>query len=142
MVCPTPYKTLTALFASHLLFASLSLQGETILVSPQGKVKTIREGIARAIAGDTLLITAGVYRESTLLIDKQLTLVGQDHPVIDGGKQNEIMVITGHGVRVSGLTLRNGGYSSYQDIAAIRLLNALNAELTGNRIENSFFGIY
>ena len=72
-------------------------------------MKTIREGIARAIAGDTLLITAGVYRESTLLIDKQLTLVGQDHPVIDGGKQNEIMVITGHGVRVSGLTLRNGG---------------------------------
>ena len=59
-------------------------QTQTITVCPQCPIRTIAQGLAQAKENDTVIVEKGVYGESNLLIDKPLTLIGKDRPVIKG----------------------------------------------------------
>lgn len=131
------------LFASILLLLlALQTQARRIVVSPSGSVKTIAEGLSLVKNGDTLLITTGTYKESNLVINHTIVIRGEGNPVIDGQLKNEIILIKANGVVVEGLTIKNGGYSSYNDIAALRIMNVRDVVIRNNHIYNTFFGIY
>lgn len=114
----------------------------TIIVSENDQPQAIQHAINKAHDGDTILIHKGTYRENTINVNKRVFIKGVGGPVIDGEKKNEILVVNRDGVIIEGLTVRNGGYSSYNDIAAIRLVNVRNVIVRNNTLENTFFGIY
>lgn len=113
-----------------------------IRVSPGGPVRSIKQAIIQAKAGDTILVNAGLYREYNIGIDKPLTLRGIGYPVIDGEKKQEIINIKSNNVLLEGFLVQHSGYSSYNDIAAIRIINARNVIIRNNKLDDTFFGIY
>lgn len=103
---------------------------------------TLRAALAAALPGDTLHVHAGTYRESPLVVDKPLTLLGHGRPQLDGGHRGEILVITASQVTVRGFDIVRSGGGSIEDIAGIRVANASHVLLEDNRVSDCSFGIY
>ena len=114
----------------------------TIVVSPDGDVRTVGEAVRRAQPGGRIVVRAGTYREPTIVVDKPLEIVGDGWPVLDGEGAREIMAVGADDVTVRGLVLRNVGTSFTEDRAALRIVKASRCVIDGNRIENAFFGIF
>ena len=133
---------LRRLFCLMFVFGLNTLWAEKIEVCTSCSVKTIGEGITLASAGDTVIIKKGTYREFNLVIDKPLTLLGEDYPVIDGEDQGEIITITSDQVTVDGLFIINVGTSYTADYAAVRVVESKNFLIQNVVLEKLFFGIY
>lgn len=116
--------------------------GNVIKVGPSQKVTKIKDAIALATTGDTLLIYPGVYREGNITLQKSLTLMGEGYPILDGENEYEILTIHAQGAIVKGLKFINTGTGSIEDKAAIKILDSKNLRILNNRFENTFFGIY
>ena len=114
----------------------------TIVVAPNGPVRTIAAAIRLARPGARIVVTAGTYREPTIVVDRPVEIVGRGWPVLDGEGQRAIMTVTADHVTIRGLAFRDVGPSFTQDRAAIRVQEASDCAITDNRIERGFFGIY
>ena len=113
-----------------------------IKVGNQQPIKTITAAVAVAKSGDTILVDHGIYKEKNLVIDKQLVLIGINHPVLDGEKKYEIISIKSDRVTIDGFLLQHTGVSSMTDFAAIKIYNKHYATIINNIINDAFFGIY
>lgn len=134
-------KTLNILLILFL-FSVTGTEAETKDHYP-GSSTALQKLIWDANPGDTIIIHPGVYREKgTVEIDRPLFILGKGMPVIDGENKYEIMVIKSDFVVVDGLHFRNSGRSSYNDVAALRILQSGHVLVSNNHFENCFFGIY
>ncbi len=124
------------------LFLLQPVIGNVIRVGKGEQVKSIKEAISIAQAGDTVLIRAGVYREGNILVEKSIFMLGENFPVLDGESKFEILTIRSSHVIVQGLTFLNTGMASMNDLAAIKIIDSKNVHVVGNVLENAFFGIY
>ncbi|MEP7375230.1 MAG: nitrous oxide reductase family maturation protein NosD [Chitinophagaceae bacterium] len=125
-----------------MLFAIGNAFAHTIVVGKNKNVNTLRQGIQSAKAGDTVLLNNGVYREGNVIIDKAITLIGIDQPVLDGENKNEILTLTGKNIVVRGIHFINAGYSSMNDYAAIKIIDATSILIENNNISNTYFAIH
>lgn len=115
---------------------------KTITVCKDCPVKSVSAGIKNAAPYDTLRVKKGTYKEYNILIDKPLTIIGENFPVIDGENQGEIVRIVSDHVTVDGLFLINVGTSYTTDYAAIRVVKSEYFEIRNVVLEKLFFGIY
>lgn len=139
----TPITSLINLAIIYLsIFVSTELFATTHKIGKQYKIKSIREGIALAQAGDTLWVSAGTYREGNLILEKALTLIGENFPVLDGENKYEILTIHAQDVTIRGFRFIDTGIASINDLAAIKILDSKRIHIINNQFENSFFGIY
>ncbi len=134
-------KTYIVLF-SFLLLCNRETYGKTIVVCPTCSIKSIKEGIGVALDYDTLLIKKGTYKEFNIVIDKPLTLKGENYPIVDGEKKGEIIRIISDNVTVDGFFLINVGISYTTDYAALRVVKSENFVIQNLVLEKLFFGIY
>ncbi|WP_431128599.1 nitrous oxide reductase family maturation protein NosD [Flagellimonas flava] len=116
--------------------------GSTLEICSTCPIKSIKEGIAQAQAYDTLLIKKGTYLEFDIIVDKPLTIIGKDYPVVDGEDQGEIFTVTSDDVTIDGLFIINVGTSYTSDYAAIRVVKSKNFLIQNVVLEKLFFGIY
>lgn len=116
--------------------------GRTLTICGDCEVNTIKKGVTLAQNGDTLRIESGTYREFNINIDKSLTIIGINTPVIDGDKRGEIFRITADNVSIIGLKIVNVGVSYTSDHAAIRIVKSRNFKVSNNLLEELFFGIF
>ncbi|WP_460639935.1 nitrous oxide reductase family maturation protein NosD [Larkinella harenae] len=98
--------------------------------------------LAQAAPGDTLRIGPGLYREHNLLVDKPLVIIGEQFPVIDAQRKGEIFTVRADNVLIQGFDLRNVGVTSTIDWAAVKVLEARQVRVIGNRIARCYFGVY
>ena len=117
-------------------------QSREIVVSPEGPVRRIGDAVRSAAPGTRIVVTAGTYREPTIVVDRPVTIEGRGWPVLDGEGKRELLSVTADDVTVRGLVLRDVGTSFVEDRAALRVMHARNCVIEGNRIERGFFGIY
>ncbi|TJY34616.1 nitrous oxide reductase family maturation protein NosD [Pontimicrobium aquaticum] len=103
---------------------------------------TIKEAITKAKDFDTITIKKGTYKEYNIIINKPITIVGENYPVIDGELKGEIITITSDNVTVDGLFIINVGTSYTEDYAAIRVRKSKNFVIQNLVLEKLFFGIY
>jgi nitrous oxidase accessory protein len=121
---------------------ALALQAGPLVVSPGGRYPTVASAVAAAPAGATITISAGHYREPTIVVDRPLTLIGDSGAVLDGEARHEILVVRAPNVVVRNLTFVNTGFSYSEDRAALRLDRAVGCRVSANRFERTFFAIY
>jgi nitrous oxidase accessory protein len=115
---------------------------DTIKVGPNQSVHTIKEGIALAKPGDTLIITNGIYREGNISLQNSLTILGENYPILDGENKFEILTIHANDVVIKGLKFINTGIASMNDLAAIKAVDCKRLKVLNNHFNNTFFGIY
>lgn len=113
-----------------------------IVVGSTQSIRFIKEAIALSHSGDTIYVKPGLYQEGNILIEKSITLLGENFPVLDGEMKYEVLSIHAHHVVVSGLKFINSGTSSLNDLAGIGVENSKNVSILGNVFENNFFGIH
>ena len=116
--------------------------GDNIEVCSNCNYKSISDALRSAKEFDTLFIRKGTYTEYDLLVDKPLTIIGKDVPLIDGQNKGEIFTITSDNVTVDGLHIVNVGTSYTEDFAAIRVIKSKNFVIRNVILERLFFGIY
>jgi nitrous oxidase accessory protein len=126
---------------SWLLAADHAL-ANTIRVGKGQVIQTLRQAIKVAKAGDTILLEKGLYKEGNIIIDKTLFLIGVDLPVLDGENKYEILTITGKNTVIKGIHFANAGYSSMNDYAALKIIDATGMIIENNKVSNASFAIH
>ena len=116
-------------------------QTQTITVCPQCPIRTIAQGLAQAKENDTVIVEKGVYGESNLLINKPLTLIGKDRPVINGQFKGSILKIRADRVTVKGFRFANVAFKATEEQAAILLDKSKEFLIEDNVMEQVCFGV-
>jgi nitrous oxidase accessory protein len=119
-----------------------NLFAASITVDPKGKIRTLREAVSMAMNGDTIWLSPGTYREGNIVISKNICLFGKDMPVLDGEGKHEILTVSGEDIVIRGIHFLNAGYSSMNDYAALKLIDARRVIVENNTFTNSFFAIH
>jgi len=128
-------------FVLALLLCKVS-EARTIRVGKNGQYSSIQKAVDAAVAGDTVWVEKGVYREKNLLINKSIILIGSGFPVLDGEDKFEIISVKANRVVVKGFKIIHSGISSMEDIAGIKIYNVRDVIISGNVFEETFFGVY
>lgn len=131
--------TLVGVFVLIIFYAAF---GKTIKVGEGESIKSIRQAIALAMPGDTVLVRPGIYREGNIIIEKPVVLIGENYPTLDGENKYEILTVHTDGAVIQGLKFIDTGMGSMNDKAAIKILDSKNLRILNNKFENAFFGIY
>jgi len=113
-----------------------------IVVAPGGPVPTVTAALRLARPGDTVVVTAGVYREPRIEVAVPVTILGEGEAVLDGGGAHEVLTVRADDVTVRGLTIRNVGTSFTDDRAGIRVDGVRGCVIADNRLLDTYFGIY
>ena len=135
------YLLKTCICVAFFLCGNL-IAAKTIAVCKTCEVNSLKTAIALATSGDTILIKKGTYKEFNIVVDKPLTIRGEDYPIIDGEDKGEIIRITSDNVTIDGLFIINVGTSYTSDHAAIRVVRCENFLIQNVVLEKLFFGIY
>lgn len=126
-----------------LLFAGFeSLQARLLQVDKKGGYKSIKQAIQASLAYDTIRVNGGLYKEQNLNINKPLTLIGMNLPVLDGENRNEVVSIRAPYVTLTGFKIIRSGYATLEDPAGIKVYNVHHIKITDNVLDDTFFGIY
>ena len=112
----------------------------SLIVSPDGPYRDLASALADAQAGDTIEVHGGSY-PGPLVVDKTVSLVGLDWPVIDGGGQGTVVTLSAPGIHFSGFEVRGSGVEPDRDHAGITL-TAPDIQVEGNRLVDVLFGIF
>lgn len=103
----------------------------------------IRRIIDQAAPGDSVIVPAGVYRGSALIvIEKPITLIGSPATILDGSDAPGIFLISADSVVIRGFTLRDVGRSFMEDRAAVKVESAGHCLIESNNFANNFFAVY
>ena len=124
-----------------LLTIFTTISAKTITVGPEQPVKTIKQAITIAKDKDTIRLLAGTYKEGNIVLTKSITLIGVN-AILDGNNQYEILTVSGKNITITGIQFQNSGYSSLNDYAALKVIDASNILIEGNRFLNSYFAIH
>jgi nitrous oxidase accessory protein len=129
---------LIIIFSAWINFA----WAKTWQVCPNCALKSLKKTIALAQSGDTILVKKGIYKEGNLLINKHLTIIGEDYPILDGEKKYEAFTIEEDDVTIQGFQIQNTGQANMNDLAGIKVFKANRVNIIANRLINTHFGIY
>ncbi len=124
-----------------LLLLSIFVQADVLEVCSSCTISSLQKGIEASAAGDTLLLKKGVYKEYDVLIDKPLTLLGENKPLLDAGKKGYGLIVKADDVTISGVAVTNIGQSYTKDFAAIYLSKCKNFIIEKVELSKVFFGI-
>ncbi len=120
----------------------LLLPANILRVGNASPFNTIQKAINSAVASDTILVSFGVYHEKNIIVNKSITLIGENFPVLDGDRKYEIVSIKSSNVRLIGFKLQHSGYGTLEDPAAIKIYDSNNVTISNNVLDDTFFGIY
>jgi len=121
---------------------STALAARTIVVGKNQPITSIRKAIELAKEKDTILVQPGIYKEGNIVVNKNIILLGQNYPVLDGENKFEILTVSGVNITIKGFQLQNCGQSAMNDYASIKVIDSKNVLIEDNRVINSFFGIH
>ncbi|WP_198420912.1 nitrous oxide reductase family maturation protein NosD [Massilia atriviolacea] len=104
--------------------------------------ESIGAAVRAASAGDTVLVARGHYKER-LLIDKPLTLRGQDRPTISARNSGDVIRVASSGVTIDGLILRDSGSDLDRQNAGVYVLPGSHRFVLRNCVLSyTLFGVY
>ncbi|MGW8317943.1 MAG: nitrous oxide reductase family maturation protein NosD [Candidatus Promineifilaceae bacterium] len=115
-------------------------QGDGRVVSEHGTFSSLSEALAQAQDGETIEVHGGIY-QGPITVDRSVTLIGQDWPVIDGEGLGTVVKLAAPGIVLRGFVIKNSGVSLDEENAGIAV-EAPAALIEDNQLEGTLFGIY
>jgi len=125
-----------------LWIITITLNAASINVCLTCEVNTIKNAISIANPYDTIIVEQGDYHEGDIIIDKPLTLIGINFPVIDGDNEYKLITVVADSVWIEGFVIQNVKLSYIEDNAGIRIKRKKYFTIKNNKLYNTFFGIY
>lgn len=122
-----------------LIIVNNNYSQQTFIISNYDNLVKI---IAEVPEGSIIKLKSGVYNVDNLRINKSITLIGEDYPVINGNKKDEVITISANNVKIKGLVIQNAGINYLQENAAIKINESYNCVIEDNILKENFFGIY
>lgn len=119
-----------------LLLIPINTFAEEFLVE---EGQSVQRAVEDAGNRDTILVSPGVYKES-LLINKEVTIKGEEGAIIDGGGNGNVIIVTASNVVLEGLTIQNSG--SGQEDSGIYIKKADRNVIKNNTLKNVQNGIF
>lgn len=111
-------------------------------VGEKHAIRKIKEGIAVAQNGDTIIVDNGFYKEGNIIIDKSICFLGRNLPIIDGDRKFEVLSIKANNVTVEGFKIQHSGYATLDDPGGIKVYDSERVNIINNLVYDNFFGIY
>lgn len=131
-------RLISAIFLSvFTLWITSSGIASTRVVAPDA---SISETLKSAEDGDTIIVKGGHYKER-FVIDKSVTLRGEDNPVIDGSGSGSVITVTTPRVAILGFTIQNTGIRLSEGDAGIMIKRAEETVVEGNHFKDVLFGV-
>lgn len=125
-----------------ILFCPFWLLASVIEVGKNKPLKSIKKAISLAKPGDQIIVHEGIYKEGNLNIDKPISLIGVNRPVLDGEMKYEILSFRANHIILKGFRIINSGEDEVKNIGAIRLYDSHFSTIANNIFENNYFGIF
>jgi nitrous oxidase accessory protein len=130
---------LVCICVALVAFASVS-RAATLTVGPAAQFQSIQNAVNQAQAGDVIEVRAGTYDEN-LLIDKQLSLIGIDRPMVRGKGSGSVVVITAGSCVFRGFRVEHSGSDLQTEDSGILLKSSRN-QIEQNELADILYGIY
>jgi nitrous oxidase accessory protein len=123
-----------------LLFMSCSISAKEWQVIPGSG--TLQLAIDSAQAGDTLMLSSGIYTGS-VNVHKSLTLLGNDSSVIDGEKSSHVITVSAPDVLIKDLKIQHSGNDLNTEDSGIFITDKGDrTRVESNYFENNLMGVY
>lgn len=136
------FRLSTLFFLFFLFYSAFNSAKAQITVCDTCEFTSVKAAVKAAKSADTVLIKEGIYKENSIILDKPITIIGENLPTIDGEDEGDIIQVFADGVTIDGLKLINVGSSYTEDFAAIRVSRAKNFVIQNLELRKIFFGIY
>lgn len=114
----------------------------TLHVGAGKSYTTIKKAIAASVAGDTVIVHKGIYKEGTIIIDKPIYFLGEGRPVLEGEQKYEIVSVKSSNVVIKGFIVRNSGRNAMNDPSGINVSDVRNVVIEDNILQNNYFGVH
>ncbi len=114
----------------------------TYEVKKDAQLNSIKQAIELANDFDTIKIYNGYYTEGTIIINKPITLIGINSPVISGNFEGFVIIVDSDYTKLDGLIIENTGLSYIEDRAGIKLNSTQNCTIINCTLNNCLFAIY
>jgi nitrous oxidase accessory protein len=124
------------------LLCSAGAAQDTLRVGAGLRYAKLGSALEAAKDGDVIWMASGRYPEKGLVISRRLSIIGEEWPILDAEGGETILDIRADGVSVRGLVLRGVGVNYLKECGGIRITEAADALIEGNRFERDFFGVY
>lgn len=129
------------LFLLLLVMSAASVSGVKLTVgSSDAQFQSLPEAIRAAHDGDTIEVQPGTYF-GNLTLDKQVTLVGINRPVIRGDGTGSVLTVLADGCNIKGLIVEHSGSNLQEEHSGI-LLKSSNNLIQENVLRDILYGIY
>lgn len=125
-----------------LFFLVHNVLGKTIVVGKGQPYTKIKTAVHVASPGDSIIVLKGVYKEGNIVIDKPLSLVGKNLPILDGQKKYEVLSVKSNNVTVDGFAIQRSSVATLDDPGGIKVYNSNYVVIQNCILEDNFFGIY
>ncbi|HLI52089.1 MAG TPA: nitrous oxide reductase family maturation protein NosD, partial [Thermomicrobiaceae bacterium] len=120
--------------------AASNSPSQEITVCPTCSSKSITAALAQAAPNQRIIVDGGSY-PGNLTIERPVTLIGVNNPIINAGGQGSGVTIKAPGVTFQGFTVRDTGISLDHEDTGIAV-QAKQATVVDNHVDDSLFGIY
>lgn len=125
-----------------LFFLVHNVLGKTIVVGKGQPYTKIKTAVHVASPGDSIIVLKGVYKEGNIVIDKPLSLVGKNLPILDGQKKYEVLSVKSNNVTIDGFVIQRSSVATLDDPGGIKVYNSNYVVIQNCILEDNFFGIY
>jgi nitrous oxidase accessory protein len=118
------------------------MKGRQLYVGTDKEYRSIKKAIQQSNDGDSIIVFSGTYKEGNIIIDKSVSLIGKNLPVLDGQKQYEVVSIKANYVLFSGFKVQRSGHATLNDPGGVKIYDSHHVSICDNVFDDNFFGIY
>jgi len=111
-----------------------------LIESSRGQFSTLNDAINNSYDGDTLHVYGGQYF-GPISVDKSLTIIGHNWPVIDGENNGTVISLKASNIALKGFVIKNSGDVLDEENSGIAV-ESTGVIIESNRFEDTLFGIY
>lgn len=119
----------------------LNVSAQNIDVCATCEITTIAEAIEIASPNTIITVKAGRYYEHEIIINKPITIIGEEGAIVDGEEEGSTLRVQSDDVTIKGLTIENVGFSHTEEFAAIQVQKSKRFTISDNSLSHVFFGI-
>ncbi|WP_340102497.1 nitrous oxide reductase family maturation protein NosD [Rhodohalobacter sp. 8-1] len=111
-------------------------------VAEKDSLSKLALAIEEADSGATILLEPGTYDINGLLIEKSVTIDGQNSAVLDIGGEGYGLVVMGENITLKNFEIKNSGFGFMDDYAAILVEDSKNILIENLTLTDNFFAIF